>query len=96
MACPDICTAEKCRELEARIQALEGLVESLTNDFNTHLSDNIPTAHSYIPKLGVETSLSSGVLTTSVDIDSIKRSDSVDLSNIPVNSVQVNYGFRVS
>ena len=90
MSCPDICTAEKCRELEARIQALEGLLESLTNDFNTHLSDNIPTAHAYIPKLEVETTLSSSVLTTSVDIDSIKRSDSVDLSNIKINSVKVD------
>ncbi len=90
MTCGDLCSAQKCQELEQRIQNLEGQLESLINEFNTHLTNNIPTAHSYIPKLEVETTLSSGVLTTSVDIDDIKRSDSVDLSGIPVNSVKVD------
>ena len=90
MACPDICTAEKCRELEGRLSALEQSFELLKASFDSHINQNIPEAHNYSPDLKVETTLSSGVLTTSVDIDSIKRSDSVDLSNIPVNSVQVN------
>ncbi len=99
MTCPDLCTAEKCRELEDRIRKLEEDLELLTNNFNTHLSNNIPTAHSYTPKLEVESKLSSGTLTTSVKVDDIKQSDSVDLSSIPIKSVKaefkkINEGFE--
>ena len=36
MGCNDLCSAEKCAELERRIQTLEGLVESLTIDGNNN------------------------------------------------------------
>ena len=91
MACPDLCTAEKCRELEERIRVLEGNLELLTNEFNNHLTNNIPTAHAYNPKVEVESTLDSGVLTTAVKVDDIRQSDSVNLSGIPVDSVDVKF-----
>ncbi len=90
MACADLCTAAKCAELEQRIVYLEQALSELSTAFRTHTFESIPTAHDFSPDLKVETNLSSGVLTTSVDINSIKRSDSVDLSNIPVKSVKVD------
>ena len=91
MTCPDLCTAEKCRELEQRIVYLEQALTELSTAFRTHTFESIPTAHDFNPDLKVETTLSSGTLTTSVDINSIKRSDSVNLSGIPVDSVDVKF-----
>ena len=49
MTCPDLCTAAKCAELEARISALEQALELFEAAFEAHLSQDIPEAHYYAP-----------------------------------------------
>lgn len=47
--CPDLCTADKCRELEARIEQLEQTVNILNELIDNHLELDIPFAHNYNP-----------------------------------------------
>ncbi|MGK7949883.1 MAG: hypothetical protein AB4368_14135 [Xenococcaceae cyanobacterium] len=47
--CPDLCTADKCRELEARIVQLEQAVNILNELIDNHLELDIPFAHDYNP-----------------------------------------------
>lgn len=49
MSCADLCTAAKCRELEARIGALEQALELLEASFEAHTNQDIPEAHDYQP-----------------------------------------------
>ena len=43
MSCPDLCTAQKCQELEARIANLEQALALLEAAFETHVDQDIPT-----------------------------------------------------
>ncbi len=71
MSCPDLCTAEKCRELERRIAALETALELLEASFEAHTQQDIPIAHDYNnphveSNLRLSASWQSEVLTISV------------------------------
>lgn len=61
--CPDICTAEKCRELEERIEKLESDLELLKAAFEAHTEQEIPEAHLYEPEVDVSLAVNSTVFT---------------------------------
>ena len=52
--CPDLCTAEKCAQLEEEIHQLRDLVRILQITLNNHLDRNIPDAHKYDSNLQIE------------------------------------------
>lgn len=71
--CQNLCTAEKCQELERRITELE-------TRLNQHLSDNIPIAHQWDGDLTVSLFVNNKTLTVEVYIDNIgEDSTSIEL-----------------
>lgn len=79
MSCPDLCTAQKCRELEARIGALEQALELLEASFEAHTQQDIPTAHEYNPNLRVDVRLLGSELGVGVYLDDRYDFESVQL-----------------
>ena len=73
-------TAAKCEELEARISALEQALELLEAAFEAHVSQNIPTAHDYIPDPSVSLFFNDGILEVFVSVDSRFTSDRVAIN----------------
>lgn len=82
MACPALCTAEKCAELEARIGALEQALELLEAAFEAHTQQPIPTAHNYQPNITVNTVLDGDVLISEITIDGQQSFGQVKLPNL--------------
>lgn len=87
MTCTDFCTAAKCAELEARIDDLSSKYETLLDahltlkqSFEDHEQLIIPIAHEYTPIVDVVTSVYEGFLYTTVAIDNVASTSSVDIS----------------
>ena len=79
MACPDLCTAAKCEELERRIEALEQALELLEASFEAHTQQDIPEAHKYKPAWDVEVNVLRNEIFVGVTIDSDTRYDTAVL-----------------
>ena len=88
MTCPDLCTAEKCRELEARIGELEQAYSLIKASFEAHTQQPIPIAHDYDggagdlslrPSVGVY--FDDGILEIFVGIGDRYDRDSVAINN---------------
>jgi hypothetical protein len=79
--CPDICTAEKCRELEERIEKLESDLELLKAAFEAHTEQEIPEAHLYEPEVDVSLAVNSAeqTLKVFVSVDGSNDSETVTL-----------------
>lgn len=102
MSC-NFCTAAKCEELSARIGALEQALELLEASFNSHVNQNIPIAHNYIPEVNINHNFQGNQLTidvgvdTSIDSETITFPESIipnvvfDIFNLGNN----NYVFKV-
>lgn len=69
MSCPDLCTAAKCQELEARIGALEQALELIEAAFEAHVNQQIPEAHQYFPYVKVDLDYSNETLSVFVAVD---------------------------
>jgi hypothetical protein len=80
MSCDNLCTAAKCAELEARINALEA-------DLAAHKAQDIPQAHKYQSNLKIDGSFESQNLTITV-ADGISQ-DTATIS-IPNDDVEVD------
>ena len=80
MTCPDLCTAAKCEELEARISALEQALELVEAAFEAHVSQDIPEAHNYIPDPSVGLFFNEGILQVFVGVDGRFTSDRVAIA----------------
>ena len=95
MACPDLCTAAKCEELERRIGALEQALELLEAAFETHTSQNIPIAHDYSPDVNVDVSeRNNNQFEISVTVDDSQDQDSftIDIPEPEPYEPQVSVG----
>ena len=68
--CPDLCTAAKCAELEAKINELEAKLLF-------HLIQDIPEAHDFNSSITVDTNIVDGELFTAVSINNTTDSSSV-------------------
>ena len=78
-SCPDLCTAAKCQELEARINVLESDFALLKASFDAHIKQEIPEAHQYKPKVRVNNVIEDNTLITDVSVDSES-----DFSEVPL------------
>lgn len=80
------CTREECEALAARITALENLVQN-------HLSQSIPTAHSYTPNVtvSVDGTATGQTLTLSVGVQ-VDSSGGGDAANIDIFALQGEQG----
>ncbi len=78
--CSNLCTAEKCQELEQRINQLEADLFALEALLNEHTSKSIPDAHSFDSNVNVSLDLSgNSTINLTVDIEGIgSGSDLVD------------------
>lgn len=87
-SCPDICTADKCRELEERIVFLEANLKLLQDSLTNHINQNIPIAHPYEPDVDVALAVdnSNNTLKVFVSVDGKNDSETVTL---PENDVDV-------
>lgn len=83
MTCPDLCTAEKCRELEGRIGALEQALELLEAAFEAHTNQAIPIAHNYTPYVKVDLRVDNYTLACFVAVDDYYGFDQVELPPPP-------------
>ena len=81
MTCPDLCTAEKCRELEARIGELERALKLLEASFEAHTQQNIPEAHEYFPYVQVDLRILDNTMGVFVAVDERHGFDQIDLPN---------------
>jgi alpha-L-arabinofuranosidase len=93
-SCPDICTADKCRELEERISALEIALELLEAAFNVHVNQNIPEAHDYQPDVDVALAVDSDANTLKVFVSVDGKNDSETVS-LPTNEPEVDVSLAV-
>lgn len=95
MACPDLCTAEKCAELEGRIGNLEQALELLKAAFDVHVVQNIPEAHNYIPTVTVETFINeNNTLTIEVTIDEQKDFSQTTLPTHQKSNLSLNGSYQ--
>lgn len=80
MTCANLCTADKCAELEARIQELERKLE-------THLDTKIPEAHKWDGSFNLNFSVYEKTLTLDLHIDNIdSKAASIDLPFVTQNT----------
>ena len=84
--CSNLCTAEKCAELEKQISdltlellALKIQLETLKIDLANHLTLDIPNAHKYNPQLNFSLNIENGWLYGDVYLDSTNASAQVQL-----------------
>ncbi len=85
--CPDFCSAAKCRELENRIGILEQDLAFLRASFNSHVQQEIPTAHDYDSNIRIDGSYQSNILTLTV---ADKTSQDTATISIPDSNVTVS------
>ena len=85
MSCPDLCTAAKCAELEARIGALEQALELLEASFESHVAQDIPTAHDYTPNVIVTINEQNNYIFVDVEVDGVGDSDSFKNPHVESN-----------
>lgn len=93
--CPDICTAEKCRELEERIEVLEQDLALLKAAFETHTQQDIPEAHKYEPKVDIALAVNSGDNTLKVFV-AVDDSNDSETVNLPKNEPEVEVGLAAN
>lgn len=86
MSCTDFCTAAKCAELEEKIDSLESQIItlkdallSLKTNFETHISQNIPTAHKYEPAINIAPVFEDDNLYIDFTIDGVTSASQVRL-----------------
>ena len=94
MTCPDICTAEKCQELERRIGALEQAIELLEASFETHTQQNIPQAHNYSPEVTVNVTVAYGDIAVLVRVDDNFDVDSAKLPEHVESNLRLSASFQ--
>ncbi len=84
--CSNLCTAEKCQELEQRINQLEADLLALEALLNEHTSKSIPDAHSFDSNVNVSLDLSgNSTINLTVDIEGIGSGS--DLVNFELDFV---------
>jgi hypothetical protein len=93
--CPDICTAEKCRELEERIEKLESDLELLKAAFEAHTEQDIPEAHPYEPEVDVALAVNSAEQTLKVFV-SVDGSNDSETVTLPKYEPDVDVGLAVN
>ena len=91
MACPDLCTAAKCQELERRISALEQAIELLEASFEAHTQQEIPEAHSYSPAVTVDVNVLNTDISVLVRVDD---SSDIDSANLPESNLKLDGSFQ--
>lgn len=80
--CANLCTAEKCQELERRIGVLESTLALLEASFESHISQDIPQAHDFRPSWKVDVDHRENTLFVTVTMEGDSRFDSVVLDYV--------------
>ncbi|MGK7951405.1 MAG: hypothetical protein AB4368_22125 [Xenococcaceae cyanobacterium] len=89
--CPDLCTADKCRELEARIEQLELQLSTLYQEFIAHTQFTVVNAHEFDVAITGQTRYDHTSGGIGMDIWLVRTNDSTLLSTGRIESQSVPY-----